>query len=173
MHVVLCPCVDCIGLSAADKAFPWFALQAVALMRNPAFQSLALGLLYHISQEERHRTMFSYTDAVPAMHAMLLSTGDLRSMPELIALAVNLTQNTRIAEVRCRCWLLRRRQSHVKIDKHAHVGLCASSTYQHRPSVTSRMRGQQQGAGQTGKACQDRQGCTGAPASAAFCDKQR
>ena len=78
---------------------PAVAVQAVALMRDPAFQSLALGLLYHISQEERHRTMFTYTDAVPAMHAMLMGTRDLRGMPELIALAVNLTQNARIAEV--------------------------------------------------------------------------
>ena len=106
MQFVLCPgspWVDCVGLSAADGALSCFAVQAVALMRDPAFQSLALGLLYHISQEERHRTMFSYTDAVPAMHAMLMSSRDLRSMPELIALAVNLTQNARIAEVGRRC----------------------------------------------------------------------
>ena len=74
-------------------------LQAVQLVRQVTFQQVALGLLYHISQEDRHKTMFIYTDAVTVMLDLLMRVDDLTTTPELIALAVNLTQNDRIAEV--------------------------------------------------------------------------
>ena len=63
------------------------------------FQQIALGLLYHISQDDRHKSMFIYTDAVTVMLDLLMHVDDLTTTPELIALAVNLTQNDRIAEV--------------------------------------------------------------------------
>jgi len=63
------------------------------------FQQVALGLLYHISQDDRHKSMFIYTDAVTVMLDLLMHWDDLNTTPELIALAVNLTQNDRIAEV--------------------------------------------------------------------------
>lgn len=74
-------------------------LQAVQLVRDMRFQQTALGLLYHISQDDRHKSMFIYTDAVTIMLDMLMHVADLTTTPELIALAVNLTQNDRIAEV--------------------------------------------------------------------------
>ena len=43
--------------------------------------------------------MFLYTDAVTVMLDMLMHVNDLTTAPELIALAVNLTQNERIAQV--------------------------------------------------------------------------
>jgi hypothetical protein len=43
--------------------------------------------------------MFIYTDAVTVMLDLLMHVDDLTTTPELIALAVNLTQNDRIAEV--------------------------------------------------------------------------
>ena len=43
--------------------------------------------------------MFIYTDAVTVMLDLLMRVDDLSTTPELIALAVNLTQNDRIAEV--------------------------------------------------------------------------
>lgn len=69
------------------------------LVREVSFQQVALGLLYHISQDDRHKSMFIYTDAVTVILDMLMRVDDLTSTPELIALAVNLTQNDRIAEV--------------------------------------------------------------------------
>lgn len=69
-------------------------------MREVTFQEVALGLLYHISQEDRHKSMFIYTDAVTVMLDLLMRVNDLTTTPQLIALAVNLTQNDRIAEVR-------------------------------------------------------------------------
>ena len=77
-------------------------LQAVQLVRQVTFQQVALGLLYHISQEDRHKSMFIYTDAVTVMLDLLMHVDDLTTTPELIALAVNLTQNDRIAEVTSR-----------------------------------------------------------------------
>ena len=74
-------------------------LQAVQLVRDTRFQQTALGLLYHISQDDRHKSMFIYTDAVTIMLDLLMHVADLTTTPELIALAVNLTQNDRIAEV--------------------------------------------------------------------------
>ena len=74
-------------------------LQAVQLVRQMNFQQVALGLLYHISQDDRHKSMFIYTDAVTVMLDLLMHVDDLTTTPELIALAVNLTQNDRIAEV--------------------------------------------------------------------------
>ena len=74
-------------------------LQAVQLVREVTFQQVALGLLYHISQDDRHKSMFIYTDAVTVILDLLMRVDDLTTTPELIALAVNLTQNDRIAEV--------------------------------------------------------------------------
>lgn len=68
-------------------------------MKEVTFQQVALGLLYHISQDDRHKSMFIYTDAVTVILDLLMRVEDLTTTPELIALAVNLTQNSRIAEV--------------------------------------------------------------------------
>ena len=74
-------------------------LQAVQLVKEVTFQQVALGLLYHISQDDRHKSMFIYTDAVTVILDLLMRVDDLTTTPELIALAVNLTQNERIAQV--------------------------------------------------------------------------
>ncbi|KAL0039405.1 hypothetical protein WJX79_006988 [Trebouxia sp. C0005] len=75
--------------------------KVVQLVRQMNFQQIALGLLYHISQDDRHKSMFIYTDAVTVMLDLLMHVDDLTTTPELIALAVNLTQNDRIAEALC------------------------------------------------------------------------
>jgi hypothetical protein len=71
----------------------------VELMRDARFQPVVMGLLYHVSMEDKYKSMFTYTDALPMVLEMLLSVDDLRTTPELIALAVNLTQNHRNAVV--------------------------------------------------------------------------
>lgn len=75
--------------------------KAVELMMTPRFQPVVLGLLYHISMEDKYKSMFSYTDAIGKMYDVLIRVQDLRQTPELIALAVNLTQNVRCAEMMC------------------------------------------------------------------------
>ncbi|KAK9829765.1 hypothetical protein WJX72_007765 [[Myrmecia] bisecta] len=73
--------------------------KAVGLLRHNALRTTVLGLLYHLSLEDRHKAIFTYTEVLPLVHDMLLEEDDLRSAPELIALAVNLTQTARNAEV--------------------------------------------------------------------------
>lgn len=65
----------------------------------PRFQPVVLGLLYHVSMEDRYKSLFTFTDCLQKMFEMLMRVQDLRNTPELIALAVNLTQNPRNAEV--------------------------------------------------------------------------
>uniref|UniRef100_A0A7S0RCX9 Kinesin-associated protein n=1 Tax=Chlamydomonas leiostraca TaxID=1034604 RepID=A0A7S0RCX9_9CHLO len=75
--------------------------KAVELMAAPRFQPVVLGLLYHISMDDKFKSMFTYTECLPRLYEMLARVQDLRNTPELIALAVNLTQNGRNAEVLC------------------------------------------------------------------------
>jgi len=75
--------------------------KCVELMGVPRFQPVVLGLLYHISMEDKYKSMFTYTDCIPRVYEMLTRVQDLRNTPELIALAVNLTTNPRNAEAMC------------------------------------------------------------------------
>ena len=77
--------------------------QLVGHMRNPNLETQVLGLLYHISIEDKNKSMFSYTDALDIIYDRLMGVGDSRTTPELIALAVNLSQNHRNAEVLAQC----------------------------------------------------------------------
>jgi hypothetical protein len=49
--------------------------------------------------EDKYKGVFTYTDCIPRIYEMLTRVQELRNTPELIALAVNLTQNPRNAEV--------------------------------------------------------------------------
>ncbi len=125
----------------------WCVLQAVELIAVPRFQPVVLGLLYHLSMDDKFKSLFTYTECIPRVYEMLIrvqvrgprclhaamasvrtllsapaprcarclivplapsppppprcTAQDLRNTPELIALAVNLTQNGRNAEVLC------------------------------------------------------------------------
>jgi hypothetical protein len=81
-------------------------VQVVELMLTPRLQPVVLGLLYHCSMEDKYKSMFTYTDAVDKVYDMLMRVQELRNTPELIALAVNLTQNPRNAEVGRSMWHL-------------------------------------------------------------------
>jgi len=73
----------------------------VELMREPDLQPVVMGLLYHLSMDDKAKSLFTYTGAVSMIREFLLQVDNLRETPELIALAVNLTQNTRNAELLC------------------------------------------------------------------------
>ena len=60
-----------------------------------------MGVLYHVSMGDAHKSLFVYTDAVRLVYNRLVSAPDLRREPELIALAVNLTQNAKCAAALC------------------------------------------------------------------------
>ncbi|KAK9819569.1 hypothetical protein WJX81_000668 [Elliptochloris bilobata] len=73
--------------------------QALALLRSPAHRTGALGLLYHLSLERSHRPLFlaAPAAATAALPSLLLAAGDLRTAPELAALAVNLSMDNQLA----------------------------------------------------------------------------
>lgn len=73
----------------------------IELMKVPAYQAISTGILYHLSMEDRYKSVFTYTDAIPVILDMVLSIDELHTAPELISLAVNLTQNERNAEMLC------------------------------------------------------------------------
>ena len=60
-----------------------------------------MGVLYHVSMDDKQKSLFTYTAAIPLMYEMLMRAEDLRREPELIALTVNLTQNVRCAVALC------------------------------------------------------------------------
>jgi hypothetical protein len=60
-----------------------------------------MGVLYHISMDDKHKSLFTYTEAIKTIYGKLMAVLDLRREPELIALAVNLTQNQRCALALC------------------------------------------------------------------------
>mmetsp|Transcript_31985 Transcript_31985/g.38691 ORF Transcript_31985/g.38691 Transcript_31985/m.38691 type:complete len:802 (+) Transcript_31985:194-2599(+) len=75
--------------------------KVVELMKNPLFQNVSMALLYHISMDDKCKSMFTYTGIIPWILENLMQVDDLHTAPELISLAVNLTQNGRNAEMMC------------------------------------------------------------------------
>mmetsp|Transcript_18523 Transcript_18523/g.35810 ORF Transcript_18523/g.35810 Transcript_18523/m.35810 type:complete len:776 (-) Transcript_18523:393-2720(-) len=75
--------------------------KVVELMKNPLFQNVSMALLYHISMDDKCKSLFTYTGIIPWLLEYLLQVADLHTAPELISLAVNLTQNQRNAEMMC------------------------------------------------------------------------
>ena len=55
------------------------------------------GVLYLLSMEDAHRPLFM--KCLPAVYRQLIGAPDLRAAPELLALAINLTHDKRLAEV--------------------------------------------------------------------------
>ncbi|XP_014204184.1 kinesin-associated protein 3 [Copidosoma floridanum] len=58
-----------------------------------------LGLLYHLSMDDKVKAMFTNTDCIPTVTDSLLESDDEQMVPELIALCVNLAINGRNAEL--------------------------------------------------------------------------
>ena len=46
--------------------------KCVELMGVPRFQPVVLGLLYHVSMEDKYKSMFTYTDCVQRVYEMLM-----------------------------------------------------------------------------------------------------
>lgn len=69
-------------------------------MMLPGHQG-AWALLYQLSMDRAHRAAFM--QSLPLVYSHLLSMPSLRDAPELVALAVNLTQDRQLAEVRAGC----------------------------------------------------------------------
>uniref|UniRef100_A0AAR2INQ1 Kinesin-associated protein 3 n=1 Tax=Pygocentrus nattereri TaxID=42514 RepID=A0AAR2INQ1_PYGNA len=62
---------------------------------------LAMRILYHISMDDRFKSMFAYTDCIPQMMKMLFDCVEERMDPELISFCINLAANKRNAQLIC------------------------------------------------------------------------
>uniref|UniRef100_A0A8C8LZG3 Kinesin-associated protein 3 n=1 Tax=Oncorhynchus tshawytscha TaxID=74940 RepID=A0A8C8LZG3_ONCTS len=62
---------------------------------------LCMCILYHISVDDRFKSMFAYTDCIPQLMKMLFECGESHMEPELISFCINLAANKRNAQVIC------------------------------------------------------------------------
>ncbi|KAJ0402145.1 hypothetical protein P43SY_000460 [Pythium insidiosum] len=73
----------------------------VDLLKKPPFRALSLRILYHLSMDDRCKSMFTYTDAIPIVMQLVINFPQNTVAKELAALAVNLSHNARNAELMC------------------------------------------------------------------------
>lgn len=71
-----------------------------------AHHQLALSLLCQLSADDKHRSLFLYTGALPRLGALLLEAPPGGVAPELATLTANLTESPRVAEELARCGLV-------------------------------------------------------------------
>lgn len=73
----------------------------VPLIDDEQQRTVVLCLLYHLSMDDRCKSMFTYTDCVPLVMKLVLESGSSTIDPELMALAINLATNKRNAQLIC------------------------------------------------------------------------
>jgi hypothetical protein len=71
----------------------------VEILKAPGYRALILKLLYHLSQEDKLKATFTYTECIPLVYQLIIHCPEDIVGKELIALAVNLTTNPRNAEI--------------------------------------------------------------------------
>ncbi|XP_070602911.1 kinesin-associated protein 3 isoform X2 [Erythrolamprus reginae] len=72
-----------------------------ALLGNENYKQVAMCILYHISMDDRFKSMFAYTDCIPQLMKMLLECSDERVDLELISFCINLAANKRNVQLIC------------------------------------------------------------------------
>ncbi|XP_037073717.1 kinesin-associated protein 3-like, partial [Pollicipes pollicipes] len=73
----------------------------VNLIPSPRQRSAAIAVLYHLSMDDKVKSMFAYTDCVPLCMKLILEWPEPKAGLELMALCINLTANKRNAELVC------------------------------------------------------------------------
>eukprot|EP01036_Dinobryon_divergens_P024940 gene24940-33435_t len=76
-----------------------FVPKLINLLKTPTFRAKTLKLLYHLSVDDRCKSMFTYTDGVPMLVGMALNFPKDLLAKELGALLVNLSHNGRNVEL--------------------------------------------------------------------------
>ncbi|XP_018420217.1 PREDICTED: kinesin-associated protein 3 isoform X2 [Nanorana parkeri] len=71
------------------------------LLENENYKQIVMCILYHISMEDRCKSMFAYTDCIPQLMKMLFECSDDRIDLELISFCINLAANKRNAQLIC------------------------------------------------------------------------
>uniref|UniRef100_A0A8C5RKQ7 Kinesin associated protein 3 n=1 Tax=Laticauda laticaudata TaxID=8630 RepID=A0A8C5RKQ7_LATLA len=72
-----------------------------SLLGNENYKQVAMCILYHISMDDRFKSMFAYTDCIPQLMKMLLECPDERVDLELISFCINLAANKRNVQLIC------------------------------------------------------------------------
>ncbi|XP_062437851.1 kinesin-associated protein 3 isoform X2 [Rhea pennata] len=72
-----------------------------ALLANENYKQVAMCILYHISMDDRFKSMFAYTDCIPQLMKMLFECPDERIDLELISFCINLAANKRNVQLIC------------------------------------------------------------------------
>ncbi|KAF0305674.1 Kinesin-associated protein 3 [Amphibalanus amphitrite] len=73
----------------------------VNLIPSPRQRSAAIAVLYHLSMDDKVKSMFAYTDCIPICMKLVLEWPEPKVGLELMALCINLTANKRNAELVC------------------------------------------------------------------------
>ncbi|KAI0222323.1 Kinesin-associated protein 3 [Lamellibrachia satsuma] len=73
----------------------------VSILQNENHYMIVLCILYHISMDDRSKSLFAYTDCIPIVMKMLLSPIDDQPHLEVVALCINLSANKRCAQLIC------------------------------------------------------------------------
>ena len=73
----------------------------VDLLKHSQFRALGIKLLYHMSMNEEGNSFFSFTEAIPLVMQLIVNWPQRTLAPELGALAVNVSHNSRNAENMC------------------------------------------------------------------------
>ncbi|KAL5012631.1 hypothetical protein ScPMuIL_011182 [Solemya velum] len=72
----------------------------VDLLKNDNHKLIVLCILYHISMDEKAKSMFTFTHCIPIVMKMLLESPENPDL-ELLALCINLAANKRTAQIIC------------------------------------------------------------------------
>ena len=70
----------------------------VTLLKTPAYRGRTLKLLYHLSVDDRCKSMITYTEAIPMLMGMIVNFPQPILAKELAAVAINLSHNSRNVE---------------------------------------------------------------------------
>lgn len=71
------------------------------LLENENYKQIVMCILYHISMDDRCKSMFAYTDCIPQLMKMLFECSEERIDLELISFCINLAANKRNAQLIC------------------------------------------------------------------------
>lgn len=72
----------------------------VGLLNNENHRLIILCILYHVSMDDKSKSMFTYTDCIPMVMKMFLENPENPDL-ELLALCINLAANKRTAQIIC------------------------------------------------------------------------
>ncbi|XP_026883903.1 kinesin-associated protein 3b isoform X3 [Electrophorus electricus] len=72
-----------------------------ALLGNETHKQIVMCILYHISMDDRAKSMFAYTECIPQLMKMLFEHREEKIDSELISFCINLAANKRNAQIIC------------------------------------------------------------------------